>query len=194
MTPRHGVAIRATRLPLSPHCNPFSVSRNSLGDFHRSLSVSLASFAEKVSESRGPLIAPAGAKTAWPLIRQSHARQATSAHSAWGPKPVRTALQVHNLLRTQLGNTTAGVRLCTRTGLHGNRVGVTMPLEIALSPQARSIPRFPPAPTQNWAYQAGTRGFIDVPFRGFLGPPSETAVLTRILRRRLARFSITQSS
>ena len=170
LTPRHGVAIRATRLPLSPHCNPFSVSRNSLGDFHRSLSVSLASFAGKVSESRGPSIAPAGAKTAWPLIRQSHARQATSAHSAWGLRPVRTALQVHNLLRTQAGNTTLGVRLCTRAGLHGNRVGITMPLESALSPQAR-MAHFPPAPTQNWAYQAGTRGFIGVPFRGFLGPP-----------------------
>ena len=169
--PRQGVAVHATRLPLSPHCNPFFARDDSLGDFHHSPSVSLASFAEKVSESKGPLIAPAGAKTTWPLIRQSHARQATSAHSAWGPKPVRTALQVHNLLRTQLGNTTAGVRLCTRTGLHGNRVGITMPLESALSPQARSIPHCPPAPTQNWAYQAGTRGFIDVPFRGFLGPP-----------------------
>ena len=158
MTPRHGVAIRATRLPLSPHCNPFSVSRTSLGDFHRSLSVSLASFAEKVSESRGPLIAPAGAKTAWPLIRQSHARQATSAHSAWGPKPVRTALQVHNLLRTQLGNTTAGVRLCTRTGLHGNRVGVTMPLEIALSPQARS-PALPPSTHPKLGVSSKHHGF-----------------------------------
>ena len=63
-----------------------------------------------------------------------------------------------------------GVRLCTTAGLHGNRVGITMPLESALSPQAR-MARFPPAPTQHWAYQAGTRGFIGVPFRGFLGPP-----------------------
>ena len=92
-------------------------------------------------------------------------------HTALRPQWDRcTALQVHNLFRTQAGNTAMGVRLCTRTGLHGNRVGLTMPLEIALSPQAR-MARFPPAPTQNWAYQAGTRGFIDVPFRGFLGPP-----------------------
>ena len=49
---------------------------------------------------------------------------------------------------------------------------------------------FPPAPTQNWAFQAGTTGFIDMPFGGFLGPPWETADLTRILRRRLAIFSI----
>ena len=64
-----------------------------------------------------------------------------------------------------------------------------MPLEIALSPQAR-VARFPPAPTQHWAYQAGTRGFIGVPFGGFLGPPWETADLTRILRRRLAVYSL----
>ena len=62
MTPRHGVAIRATRLPLSPHCNPFLAQNDSLGDFHHSPSVSLASFAGRVSESRGPPIAPAGSE------------------------------------------------------------------------------------------------------------------------------------
>ena len=85
--------------------------------------------------------------------------------------------------------TTMGVRPRTRTGLHGNRVGVTMPLEIALSPQARKA-RFLPASTQDWASQADTRSFTGVPFGGFLGPPSETADLTRILRRRLAHISI----
>ena len=59
-----------------------------------------------------------------------------------------------------------------------------MPLDIALSPQAQM--RFLPASTQDWASQADTRSFTGVPFRGFLGPPSETADLTRILRRRLA--------
>ena len=85
--------------------------------------------------------------------------------------------------------TTMGVRPRTRTGLHGNRVGVSMPLEIALSPQARKA-RFLPASTQDWASQADTRSFTGVPFGGFLGPPSETADLTRILRRRLAHISI----
>lgn len=85
--------------------------------------------------------------------------------------------------------TTMGVRPRTRTGLHGNRVGVSMPLEIALSPQARKT-RFLPASTQDWASQADTRSFTGVPFGGFLGPPSETADLTRILRRRLAHISI----
>ena len=65
-------------------------------------------------------------------------------------------------------------------------------MECALSPQAQVKPRFPPAPTRNWAYQAGTRGFIVMPFREFLGSPSETADLTRILRRRSAQFSIAQ--
>ena len=148
---------------------PFLSRWNSLGDFHHSPSASLASFADMVSKSKGPF-APAGSKTAWPLIRHIHARQATSAHSVTALEGRCTALQVHHLFRTQLGNTTMGVRLCTRTGLHGNRVGLTMPLDIALSPQAR-MAHFPPAPTQNWAYQAGTRGFIGVPFRGFLGPP-----------------------
>ena len=50
--------------------------------------------------------------------------------------------------------------------------------------------RFLPASTQDWASQANTRSFTGVPFRGFLGPPSETADLTRILRRRLAHISI----
>ena len=63
-----------------------------------------------------------------------------------------------------------------------------MPLDIALSPQAQM--RFLPASTQDWASQADTRSFTGVPFRGFLGPPSETADLTRILRRRLAPDSI----
>ena len=60
--PRHNVASYATRLPLSPHCNPFFARNDSLGDFHHSPSVSLASFAGRVSESRGPPIAPAGSE------------------------------------------------------------------------------------------------------------------------------------
>ena len=58
---RHGVAFRTTRLPLSPHCNPFSVLLrfDSLGDFHHSLSISLASFADRVSKGdRGQLLRP----------------------------------------------------------------------------------------------------------------------------------------
>ena len=47
--PRHSVAGHATRSPLSPHCNPFSARYDSLGVFHPSRSVSLASFANRVS-------------------------------------------------------------------------------------------------------------------------------------------------
>ena len=150
---------------------PYLPLWNSLGVFHCSLSASLASFAAMVSESKGPpLLRPEPMRPGLSFAT-THARQATSAHSVTTPTGTDAPhcrfiiCFVHSS-----ENTTQGVRLCTRTGLHRNRVGVTMPLEIALSPQAR-VARFPPAPTQHWAYQAGTRGFIDVPFRGFLGPP-----------------------
>jgi hypothetical protein len=60
-------------------------------------------------------------------------------------------------------------------GLHEERVNARMPLWIA--------PFFLlPASTPDWASAANTRNFIDVPFDGFLAPPSEIAALTRILR------------
>ena len=157
---------------------------NSLGVFHHSLSVSLASFAKQVSAG-------------------DHDRQSRPGQRRVDPtftSFTQGRLRLHTALRTRRRDAPhcrfticfvhrpkyhAGVRLCTRTGLHGNRVGVSMPLEIALSPQARKA-RFLPASTQDWASQANTRSFTGVPFGGFLGPPSETADLTRILRRRLA--------
>lgn len=148
----------------------FLPQEDSLGDFHHSPSASLASFADRVSKGDR-------SQSLWPELLAALIPYPPAPRKAgyictqrYGPVGRCTALQVHNLLRTQAGNTTMGVRLRTRTGLHGNRVGSNMPLFIALSPQAR-VARFPPAPTQNWAYQAGTRGFIGVPFRGFLGPP-----------------------
>ena len=183
---RHSVANCATRSPLSPHCNPFSARYDSLGVFHPSRSVSLASFANRVS---GGDRTAALARAAGPLFPHSPASRkagyvCTQRHGPAGPMH-RTA---GSSAASYAGrNTTLGVRPRTRTGLHGNRVVITMPLESALSPQAQAKP-----PTRNWAYQAGTRGFIGVPFRGFLAPPSETDDLTRILRRRLAPISITQ--
>ena len=187
---RHGVA--HPRYPIATESalqSPVCLWQNSLGVFHCSLFVSLASFAGRISESKGP-----------PLLRPE--QNGLTSHPSYPRKAGYVCTQRYGLMNTDAPhcrfticfvhsskNTAMGVRLCTRTGLHRNRVGVTMPLEIALSPQAR-VARFPPAPTQHWAYQAGTRGFIDVPFRGFLAPPSETADLTRILRRRLANFSI----
>lgn len=188
---RHSVANCATRSPLSPHCNPFSARYDSLGVFHPSRSVSLASFANRVS---GGDRTAALARAAGPLFPHSPASRkagyvCTQRYGPTGPMH-RTA---GSSAASYAGrNTTLGVRPRTRTGLHGNRVVITMPLESALSPQAQAKPGFPPAPTRNWAYQAGTRGFIGVPFRGFLAPPSETDDLTRILRRRLAPISITQ--
>ena len=190
---RHSVANCATRSPLSPHCNPFSARYDSLGVFHHSRSVSLASFANRVS---GGDRTAALARAAGPLFPHSPASRkagyvCTQRYGPAGPMH-RTA---GSSAASYAGrNTTLGVRPRTRTGLHGNRVVITMPLESALSPQAQAKPGFPPAPTRNWAYQAGTRGFIGVPFRGFLAPPSEADDLTRILRRRLAGYSIAHLS
>ena len=162
---------------------------NSLGVFHHSLSVSLASFAKQVSagdHDRRP-----GQDSAVLIPHSPASRKAgygcTQRYAPGGA--------MHRIAGSSSASymdplTTMGVRPRTRTGLHGNRVVITMPLESALSPQAQAKPGFPPAPTRNWAYQAGTRGFIGVPFRGFLAPPSETDDLTRILRRRLAHISI----
>jgi len=49
-----------------------------------------------------------------------------------------------------------------------------MPLQIAPS-------LLLPITAPNWASKAEIRNFIDMPFDGFLAPPSRIAVLTRIL-------------
>ena len=170
---------------------PFQPGQDSLGDFHPSRSVPLASFANRVSagdHGRHPGQDVRRVDPASTRFTQGRLRLHTALRAPWRDAPhcrFKSASYTDPL-------TTVGVRPRTRTGLHGNRVVITMPLESALSPQAQAKPGFPPAPTRNWAYQAGTRGFIGVPFRGFLAPPSETDDLTRILRRRLAPYSISQ--
>ena len=161
---------------------------NSLGVFHHSLSVSLASFASRVSAGdRDPY---SGQSTAALIPHPPASRKAGYVCTQrYGPAGPMHRAAGSSAASYAARNTTLGVRPRTRTGLHGNRVGVSMPLEIALSPQARKA-RFLPASTQDWASQANTRSFTGVPFGGFLGPPSETADLTRILRRRLAPDSI----
>lgn len=161
---------------------------NSLGVFHHSLSVSLASFAKLVSagdHDRRP-----GQDSAVLIPHSPASRKAGyGCTQRYAPKGAMHRIAGSSSASYMDPLTTMGVRPRTRTGLHGNRVGVSMPLEIALSPQARKA-RFLPASTQDWASQADTRSFTGVPFGGFLGPPSETADLTRILRRRLAHISI----
>jgi hypothetical protein len=51
----------------------------------------------------------------------------------------------------------------TRLGLRGSWVIACMPLQIALLP-------YPPAATPDWASEATTRNFIDMPFYGLLSP------------------------
>jgi hypothetical protein len=53
-----------------------------------------------------------------------------------------------------------------------------MPLQTARKP-------IPPASAPRWARKANTRGFIDVPFDGFLSPSSDIQYLTRILRHHI---------
>ena len=110
---------------------------NSLGVFHHSLSVSLASFAKQVSagdHDRRP-----GQDSAVLIPHSPASRKAGyGCTQRYAPGGAMHRIAGSNLLRTQIENTATGVRSCTRAGLHGNRVGVTMPLEIALSPQAFS--------------------------------------------------------
>ncbi len=114
------------------------------------------------------------------FIRRFHSRQATIHTALWQKNCLTTAMQVYP--RSVNDRFTAkGVRTPTEPGLHTGRVEVPMPLEIALPMQAQT--RLPPASTQNWAFQADTRGFNDMPFKGFLGPSYKICVPTRILRR-----------
>ena len=58
-----------------------------------------------------------------------------------------------------------------------------MPLQIA--------PSFLlPVTALNWASKAENRNFIDMPFDGFLAPPSRIVVLTRILHHSKLRIII----
>ena len=118
---------------------------DSLGDFHRSPSVSLASFARRVSG--GNRVPPL-----WPEQRRVFPHSPTPRKAGYvctqryGPKG-----PMHRIAGSQSVSYTGrkyhkGVRLCTRTGLHENRVGLTMPLESALSSQAQACasPQHPP--------------------------------------------------
>ena len=139
--PRHGVAVHATRLPLSPHCNPFLARNDSLGDFHHSPSVSLASFADQVSRGdRGRLLWPELFAALFPYPPAPRkAGYICTQHLGQNVLPHRLAGSQSASYTGRL--TTKGVRLCTTAGLHESRVGSSMPLEGALNPQARHICR-----------------------------------------------------
>lgn len=96
-------------------------------------------------------------------IRRTHARLATL-HTAQRPQ-----------YRFHPTAYTVSKKRCTHVGLRGERVGSGMPLPGARKP-------YLPAPTLHWAYKASTRSFIDMPFSGFLAPPSGSSELTRILQ------------
>ena len=111
------------RLSALPDCHLvrtailFSSRWNSLGVFHHSLSASLASFAAMVSESKGLSVLRPGAMTIWPLIRHTHLKAGYICTQRYGPRRRRcTALQVHNLFRTRIGDYHQG-----STSMHKNR-------------------------------------------------------------------------
>ena len=122
----------ATRLPLSPYCNPLSAGY-SLGVFHRSPIQLLASFADKVS----------GAIAVWSLATNRDAclpfpayprKAGYSAHSTRFCAP--QCRFISGIV--QRSDTAKGVRRCTISSLHSDRVIFSMPLEIARPPQAQS--------------------------------------------------------
>ena len=148
-TPRHSVAVCTTRLPLSPHCNPFSAHGIRQPRCFPPQSVHFFSLFCRSGFKEQRAACCSGRRLSGLTSHPPHPRKAGYVCTQrYAPERERcTALQVHNLFRTQAGNTAMGVRLCTRTGLHGNRVGLTMPLLIALSPQARknrASPQHPP--------------------------------------------------
>ena len=89
-----------------------------------------------------------------------------------------TQLCFHRIAGLIPASSTIKIR-ATRSGLHESWVIAHMPLRIALLP-------YLPAQAPNWASAASTRSFIDMPFDGFLAPPSKVVMLTRILHHRAA--------
>ena len=90
---RRGVALRTTRLPLSPHCNPFSARLRQPRCFPPQSNRFFSLFCRPGfrGQSRTPALARAGTPRRSP-IHPPHARQATSAHSVTAGWPMhRTA-------------------------------------------------------------------------------------------------------
>ena len=127
--------------------------------------------------------AMAVAQHIWLLHPQTPLKAGYTAHSvrqAGSPPPhYRTALQVHTPVRRYSFDRIHALRSPHRQGRVFHAIG-NRPFD------ADGKRHLPPAPTPNWAFKAGTRGFKDMPFKGFLGPSWETADLTRILHRCLA--------
>ena len=171
-TPRHSVVVCTTRLPLSPHCNPFSAHGIRQPRCFPPQSVHFFSLFCRSGFKEQRAACCSGRRLSGLTSHPPHPRKAGYVCTQrYAPKWERcTALQVHNLFRTQAEIPRGS------TSVHKNRSPRKqgrVDHAIAHRPESASAKktRFPPAPTQNWAYQAGTRGFIDMPFRGFLGPP-----------------------
>ena len=141
------VSKTGTRLPLSPYRNPISARRDSLGAFHNGFIRPLSSFANSLSKRYRPdlkAMRPDASLLFPDLFTQGrlHCTQ-RSRHT-----PHRTALQVQ-AGTVQKSLTTKGVRLCTISGLHRNRVRILH--AIGGRPVSAGEKRLPPASTPDWA-------------------------------------------
>ena len=147
-TPRHSVAVCTTRLPLSPHCNPFSAHGIRQPRCFPPQSVHFFSLFCRSGFKEQRAACCSGRRLSGLTSHPPHPRKAGyvctqryAPNRSDAPHCRFTICFVHR------PKYHAGVRLCTRTGLHGNRGGLTMPLLIALSPQARknrASPQHPP--------------------------------------------------
>lgn len=141
------VSMTDTRLPLSPYRNPISAPKRQSRCFPRQLSpVSILfckpSFKKILPRSQGHEIGHLAL-----FSRTVHARQATL-HTAFTANAVSTALQVQAGI-VQRSLTTKGVRRCTISGLHRNRVRILHAIEGR--PVSAGENRLPPASTPDWA-------------------------------------------
>ena len=150
--PRRGVAFRATRLPLSPHCNPYFVSKEQPRCFPPQSVRFFSLFCRTGFKGRSQTVAPARAVAALIPYPPAPRKAGYICTQRYGPKKRRcTALQVHNLFRTRIGDYHQG-----STSMHKNRSQQKQGRvnhAIGYRPESASAPkmRFPPAPTQNWA-------------------------------------------
>ena len=147
----------------------FLPGKDSLGDFHHSPTASLASFAKRVSPGNHSA-ALAGAAPRGSLIHPPHVKAGYVRAQRYGPER-----PMHRITGSQSVSYAGRKYHDGSTSAHKNRSPRKqgrVDHAIAHRPESASArTRFPPAPTQDWASQAGTTGFIAMPFRGFLGPP-----------------------
>ena len=166
--------MNAARLPLSPHCNPIPVSfRNSLEVFPNGLNLSYP-LLQRCFHDAIPRADPAGA-VRWLLTNPTNSLKAGyAAHSiregVWLTQTVLTAKQV--LPRAVTAYTWCGHGLPQSRASTEKGRGLPCHWQTPLNLNSQHPPR-------TGIRSRDTRNFIDVPFSGFLGPPSDKSESTK---------------